>query len=45
MRYSRLENKTSRVKSFSREIPNTLSIREKGRTFESQNSGRIFNIH
>ena len=45
MCYAKLENKTSRVKSLSREIANTLSMREKDRTFESQKRGKIFNIH
>ena len=38
MCYVRLENKTSRVETLLREIANTLLIREKDRTFESQKS-------
>ena len=46
MCYARLENKTSKVKSFSREIANTLLIGEKGRTFDSRKSAeKLVNIH
>ena len=40
-----LENKVSRVETLSREIANTLLIRGKGRTFESQKSAeKLVNI-
>ena len=46
MCYVRLENKTSRVETLLREIANTLLIREKDRTFESQKSAeKLVNIH
>ena len=46
MCYAMLENKTSRIESLLREIANTLLIREKGRTFESQKSTeKLVNIH
>ena len=37
-----LENKTSRIKSLSREIANTLLIREKCKTFESEKSAETW---
>ena len=46
MCYARLEKKTSKVKSLSREIANILLIREKSRTFGSQKSAeKLVNIH
>ena len=46
MYYARLEKKTSKVTSLSREIANTLLIREKSRTFDSQKSAeKLVNIH
>ena len=46
MCYARLESKTSSVKSLSREVVNTLLIRENDRTFESQKSAeKLVNIH
>ena len=46
MCYARRENKTSRVKNLFREIANTLLIREKGRSFEWQESAeKLVNIH
>ena len=45
MCYARLANKTSKVKSLSREIANTLLIREKSGTFDSQKSAeKLANI-
>ena len=46
MRYARLENKTSKVKSLSREIDNTLLTREKIRTCDSLKiAEKLVNIH
>ena len=46
MYYAGLENEASRVESLSREIWNTILIREKDRIFESQKSAEKFvNMH
>ena len=46
MCYARLENKSSRVENLLREIANTLLIRKKDRTFESQKRAeKLVNIH
>ena len=46
MYYVRAENKKSKVKSLSREIANTLLIREKGRAFDSRKSAeKLVNIN
>ena len=46
MCYAKLENKTSRRKSLSCEIANTLLLREKGRTWENQeNAENLVNIN
>ena len=46
MCYARHESKASRVESLSWEVVNTLLLREKGRTFESQKSvENLVNLH
>ena len=46
MSYAKLENKTSRCKSLSWEIANTLLLREKCRTLENQkNAENLVNIN